>query len=188
MTPVNQLPIRRLLGSTLALASAYDDLDLWRRHAVLEPEHVAVAVQLRAASFLVEIVPTHVHADQPLAESLRGDEGGPDGHESLRAIAFGRAVEGCFYLLARGDWDAALVRQHEGRHDVAAGDGLQVPRRQGLPVTSQEAPQMFVGRVHHGSSYCSVTQTHLMATLQRSHPLSTNLLEGWRSRKFVGTG
>ena len=70
------------------LASPYDDLDLGRR-LVLEPEHVAVAILVRAATLLVEVVPTHIHRHQPLAKSLRGDEGGPDGHEPLRTKAFG---------------------------------------------------------------------------------------------------
>ncbi len=91
-----------VLGSAPTLRSPYDDLDLGRR-LVLEPQHVAVAVLLRAATLLVEVLPTHVHQGQPLAKSLRGDEGGPDIHKPLRAIAFGRALEGGLYLLACGD-------------------------------------------------------------------------------------
>jgi hypothetical protein len=71
-----EAPRRGFLGRSLTLGSCYDDLDLGRP-LVLEPEHVAVAVLLRAATLLVEVVPTHLHTDQPLAKSLRGDEGGP---------------------------------------------------------------------------------------------------------------
>src|SRR3712207_5596482 len=45
------------------LASPYDDLDLGRR-LVLEPEHVAVAVLVRAATLLVKAVPTHLYRDR----------------------------------------------------------------------------------------------------------------------------
>jgi hypothetical protein len=64
---------------------------------------------------------------------------GLEGHQPLRAIAFGRPIEGGLYLLACSDRDAALVRQDEGRNGVAAGDGLQVPRGQSLPVADEEA-------------------------------------------------
>src|SRR5215203_208710 len=114
-----------VLGSAPTLRSPYDDLDLGRR-LVLEPEHVAVAVLLRAVTLLVEVLPAHVYGEQPLAKSLRGYEGGPEAHEPLLAIAFGRRVEGGLNLLACGDRDAARVRQHQGRKGEAAGDGLQI--------------------------------------------------------------
>src|SRR5215211_5983901 len=81
--------VTRVRGSSATLGSLYCDLDLGRGH-VLEPEHVTVAVLLRAAALLVEVLPTHVHGEKPLAYCLRGDEGGPDVHEPLLAIAFGR--------------------------------------------------------------------------------------------------
>ena len=65
-----------VLGSAPTLRSPYDDLDLGRR-LVLEPQHVAVAVLLRAATLLVEVLPTHVHGEKPLAYCLRRDEDGP---------------------------------------------------------------------------------------------------------------
>jgi hypothetical protein len=55
--------------NSLTLGSPYDDLDLGRL-LVFEPEHVAVAVLLRAATLLVEVLPTHVHPEKPLAENF----------------------------------------------------------------------------------------------------------------------
>ena len=107
------------LGSALTLGGPYNDLDLGRLF-VLEPEHVAVGVLLGAAILLVEVFPTHVHGEQPLAKSLPGKEGGTEAHEPLRPIAFGRTIESSLYLLACGDRDAARVRQYEGRNGVAA--------------------------------------------------------------------
>jgi hypothetical protein len=80
---------------------------------------------LRAATLLVEVVPTHVHRDQPLAKSLRGDKGGPNCHEPLRAIAFGRAVEGGLYLLACGDYghELGLIDSRYAPASSAPGPG-----------------------------------------------------------------
>src|SRR5215208_1550329 len=160
-----------VLGSAPTLRSPYDDLDLGRR-LVLEPQHVAVAVLLRAATLLVEVLPTHVHGEKPLAKSLRRDEGWPEVHELLLAIAFRCAIEGSLYLLACGDRDAALVRQHQGRKGVAAGDDLQISCGQSLPVADEEASQVFICGVHHRFSSCSIAQTYLTATLRWTHPLS----------------
>jgi hypothetical protein len=139
-----------VLGSAPTLRSPYDDLDLGRR-LVLEPEHVAVAVLLRAVTLLIEVLPAHVYGEKPLAKSLRGYEGGPEAHEPLLAIALGRRVEGGLYLLACGERDAALFRQHQGRKGEAAGDGLQISCGQSLPVADEEASQVFIRWVITGS-------------------------------------
>src|SRR5215216_7035813 len=109
----------------------------------------------------------HVHGEKPLTKSLPAQEGRLEGHQPLSAIAFGRPFEGCLYLLACGDRDAALIGQNEGRNGVAGGDGLQVPRGQSLPVADEETSQVFIRWVHPRSS-CSVALTNLTATLQGS--------------------
>src|SRR5215216_3876496 len=133
--------MQRLCGQLDENRCGYDDLDAGPD--LVEPENVAVAVLLRTASLLVEVVPTHVRGDEPPGCGLGADDSRTGGYQSLVPVCLRRAAEGRFDLLASGDGDAPRVRQDQRRHGVALGDGTEVPGGERLAVTNKEASQHF---------------------------------------------
>src|SRR5215208_5656570 len=71
--------MQRLCGQLDENRCGYDDLDAGPD--LVEPENVAVAVSLRTASLLVEVVPAHVRGDEPPGCGLGADDSGTGGYQ-----------------------------------------------------------------------------------------------------------
>ena len=100
---------------------------------ILESEHVAVAVLLRVAPLLVEVIPTHVRRHEQLGNSLGTDDRGAGAYQPLRVVPLCRALEDRLDLFAGGYEYAPRVREHQQRYGVAIGDGLKVPVAKASP-------------------------------------------------------
>jgi hypothetical protein len=121
-----------------------NDLDPRLRRVVVDPKQVAVTVLVRAASLLVEVVPTHINKHEPFGDRFGADDRGAGGHQPLRAVCLRRASECRLDLFVISYGDASCVREDETRKGVAVSNGLQVPGSEGLTVANEEGLEVFL--------------------------------------------